>query len=614
MGDHSGADLIEQLLWEHGVTTVFCITGAGNLALVDALLRRGRVRIIYSHHEQAAVMEAQGFARVTGEPGVAIVTTGGGTSNAITGILSAHLDSIPVFVLSGNESSFNCAQMRDFRAYGVQGFDSVASIKPVCKESTRVNTSDQLQAEFSRLWSIMVSDRNGPVHLDVPMDLQRRLVVQPTNPAVTSEAVSDNSRSTLLPNTLELVRQCAVAVRDAERPLFYFGNGIRGNFELSELRARVHNHRFPYVLSWSAIDFFPSADILNVGRVGIYGDRAANLIIQQCDVLVTVGTRLAIPQVGYDLGDFARRAKRFTVDVDPIELRKFSKLDWTTINISASQFLTLLFKELTQSVRCPDTWLSRVQYVKKRVPQSSQIGRSGDSSDTGFVHSFDVIKGISRHLPSNSTVVTDVGAGLLTGHFALEVSGEQRVFTSQGLGEMGFGLPGAIGAYFGDESKLIVCLNTDGGIMFNLQELQLVKHHRIPMKLFIFNNNGYTMIRSSQENLFEGRLAGVNPDSGISFPNFQELSQLFGLDYVKISNSSAIDDICRFVFANNLPQLIEVVMSPRQKYYPRLATSKGAGGALVSQPLEDLDPKISLEDLEDLLGYTPHANSLSANR
>lgn len=610
----SGAALVEQMLYDRGVSTVFCITGAGNIALVDALLKRARIKVVYSHHEQAAVMEAQGYSRVSGKPGVAIVTTGGGTSNALTGILSAHLDSIPVIVLSGNESSFNCSQMRDFRAYGVQGFNSVSSIKPVCKESSRVMNPDELRYEFDRLWSAMVSGRSGPVHLDIPMDVQRRLVTSVSIPPVNQTVTSNDAHQIISAESLETIRQCAVAVREAKRPLFYFGNGIRGDFPLSELQAKMTAHRFPYILSWSALDFFSTREPLNIGRAGIYGDRAANLILQQCDVLVTVGTRLAIPQVGYDLSDFARRARRFTVDIDPVELRKFSKFDWTTINVSASQFLTLLFKELTPSVVTDKNWLSRIQYVRERVPQTGQTGPSVEDEESEFVHSFHVIKAISRHLSPNAVIVTDVGAGLLTGHFALDVSGGQRVFTSQGLGEMGFGLPGAIGAYFGDESRPIICLNTDGGIMFNLQELQVVKHHQIPIKLFVFNNNGYTMIKSSQENLFDGRIAGVSPETGISFPDFQKLAQLFDLEYVRMSDSSRVDEVCQSVMSSEAAQLIDVVMSPKQKYFPRLATSKGEGGALLSPPLEDLDPKISLADLEDLLGYTPHVNSRSATR
>jgi acetolactate synthase-1/2/3 large subunit len=228
------------------------------------------------------------------------------------------------------------------------------------------------------------------------------------------------------------------------------------------------------------------------------------------------------------------------------------------------------------------------------------------------IHSCAVIDFLNRNLHENAVVVTDVGAGLLSGHYMYEPKNEQRIITSQGLGEMGFGLPGAIGAYFGDKTRQIVCLNTDGAIMFNLQELQLVTHHRIPLKLFIFNNFGYSMIKISQENLFESRFSGSDLNTGISFPSFKKISETFEMDYVRIDSDETINNHLLAALESDKPVLIEVIMSPNQKYLPRLATSKREDGSLVSPPLEDLDPKISIESLEKYLGYKAHINSYKA--
>lgn len=605
----TGAEIVEELLYQNKVDTIFCITGAGNLAIIDAIQRRGRIRTIYSHHEQAAVMEANGYSRIRGTPGVAIVTTGGGSSNAVTGILSAHLDSVPVMVISGNESSFNCRRMKDFRAFGVQGFDSISVTRPICKASVQVTDPGRIVFEFQELWMEMTNGRQGPVHLDVPMDLQRQ--------SVTLETGSEHlvlPRKQHFDNTYQIRTQgCAESMRRATKPLFYFGNGVRDAVVQTGLLSQLSKHQIPYLVSWSALDIFPTGDPLNVGRAGIYGDQASNIVLQQCDVLVNVGTRLAIPQVGYDLDDFARKAEKFVVDIDATELTKFSSFGWTTLNVSAAEFLDLFFREYGEPQISREAWVARVAYIRQKLPQQDQIGpRSLPEQGGSSVHSFDVVKSVSRCMPTNSTIVTDVGAGLLTGHFAIDVSGSERVFTSQGLGEMGFGLPGAIGAYFGDSTRPIVCLNTDGGIMFNLQELEVVRYHQIPMKLFVFNNNGYTMIRVSQENLFDGRLAGVSPDSGISFPNFRTIAAAFNLNYNRIDDYSSLDEVCGKVLTSNVAELVEVVMSPKQRYLPRLATSKGPGGSLISPPIEDLDPKIPLHLLEELLGYEPHQNSRQA--
>jgi acetolactate synthase-1/2/3 large subunit len=227
------------------------------------------------------------------------------------------------------------------------------------------------------------------------------------------------------------------------------------------------------------------------------------------------------------------------------------------------------------------------------------------------IHSAEVIQFLNDEINEDAIVCTDVGAGLLTGHYMYESKGTQRFFTSQGLGEMGFGLPAAIGAYFADPTKQLVCLNTDGAIMFNLQELQVAVEHKIAMKLFIFNNSGYSMIRISQENLFAGRLEGSTVESGVSFPAFEDIAKAFGFNHVKIRNSGDLELIDEALVSPNA-ELIEVMMDPEQKYFPRLATNKLPDGTLVSPPIEDLDPKISIDLLEKMLGYKPHENSFKA--
>jgi acetolactate synthase-1/2/3 large subunit len=219
---------------------------------------------------------------------------------------------------------------------------------------------------------------------------------------------------------------------------------------------------------------------------------------------------------------------------------------------------------------------------------------------------------LNSKLGATAVISTDVGAGLLTGHYMYEQSLRRRLFTSQGLGEMGFGLPAAIGAHFADPSRQIVCLNTDGAIMFNLQELQLVKEYAIPLKLFIFNNSGYAMIRISQQNLFQSRMAGSTTESGVSFPEFSSVASLFGMRYMEVKSSADLGNSFDSALQSDEAVLFEIIMNPEQKYLPRLATSKLADGSLVSPPLEDLDPLISLDELEELLGYRPSENSFRA--
>jgi acetolactate synthase-1/2/3 large subunit len=328
-----------------------------------------------------------------------------------------------------------------------------------------------------------------------------------------------------------------------------------------------------------------------------------------------VGTRLAIPQIGYDKEDFGRHATKWIVDIDPVELSKFDGQNFHTCNSSSLDFLKSFADEMSKvpAENLPNysVWNEEASYVWQRLPRTEQMG-SVSQNVKGYVHSGSVIEYLNSYLPNNATIVTDVGAGLLSGHYRIEIRNGQRLFTSQGLGEMGFGLPGAIGAYFADTSRPIICLNTDGGIMFNLQELQVIAHHKIPMKLFVFNNDGYAMIRISQDNLFDSRYVGSDSASGVSCPDFSNVATAFELKHVLIDDVNQFEIQLKEALDSEDGVLIEIRMSPSQKYLPRLSTSKTADGVLVSPPLEDLDPLISLDLLEELLGYKAQSDSYKA--
>ena len=603
---HTGADEMVACLAAQAVETIFCITGAGNLALVDAISRNRTINLVFCHHEQAVVMAAQGYARVSGKVGVALVTTGGGAANALTGALSANLDSIPILLISGNESSFHFEGMAGLRALGVQGFDAVAVFAPVTKYAERINRTSDIRTHFFQAWATADSNRRGVALLDFPMDLQRA----PLPEIETTVMLSTPSSPTPTPSS-ELIASCARALASARQPLLYLGNGAR-NAEAHEAALElIHSRDLPFMLSWSAADLIEDSHPLNVGRIGIYGDRASNILLQRSDVLVCVGTRLAIPQTGYDKDDFARTAERWVVDVDPLELSKFGGPRWNVIESDAGLFFRKLIEELRSvPVQPHDDWLTECKRVWAALPREAQTG-DRSVSGTGSIHSSRVVEFLNDALADDAIVVTDVGAGLLSGHYSLRPRPKQRVFTSQGLGEMGFGLPAAIGAHFADPTRQIVCLSTDGGMMFNLQELETARTNAIPLKLFVFNNNGYSMIRISQENLFAARYAGIDAESGIGFPDFSLVAKTFGFTHYLVEDETSLSD--SVVTALDAPEasLVEVRMSPSQKYLPRLGTRKLPDGSLVSPPLEDLDPLIPIEQLEDLLASRPHPRSFA---
>lgn len=607
----SGSSLVVDALQEQGVELVFAITGAGNLALLDEIKQRGTIQVVFMHHEQATVMAAQGYSRTSGKIGVAIVTTGGGTTNAMTGILSAHLDSIPVLVISGNESSFHCLPSQGLRGWGVQGFDSVSTFAPITKKSLRLSQGICPAVAVTELMHQSLMNRKGPTHVDFPMDLQRSSCCPPG-----CLHLSDNHEKTLINQKGINFNELVSALENAERPLVYIGNGCRDTESFEHLARFLHITKIPFVLSWSAVDLFPETHPQNIGRGGIYGERATNLSLQRADLLICLGTRLAIPQVGYDKNDFARNASIWVVEIDPNEIRKFPNNRWNLLEADVGLVLEKLNQLLSETeyvnTSVIEKWRLDCKNLREEFPRTSdmQVG----ARNPKFVHSVDVIDYLSDCLDDRAVIVTDVGAGLLSGHYAYRHKMGRRFFTSQGLGEMGFGLPAAIGAFFSDKTRQIVCLNTDGGIMFNLQELQTISYWKIPMKLFIFNNDGYTMIKVSQANLFEGREFGSSTISGVSFPKFKDLAESFDMNYFRIQDVNDLNSHLTEELKAERSTLFEVIMDPHQRYLPRLGTTRLLDGTLVSPPLEDLDPKISLSALSQVLEGGVHEASRTSRQ
>lgn len=577
----TGAEIFVDTLKELSIGDVFCITGAGNLALVDEIARAS-IPIHYFHNEQAAAMAAIGYWRVTNRIPLVLVTTGGGSSNVATGVLSAHLDSIPLLVVTGNESSYHIDAMTGMRAYGVQGFDSVAFLAPICKGSQRLSNGLDINSTVTESWNEASSGRPGPVHIDFPMDIQRRSVdISSVQQYV--KRVEEIERVGEAPLT-----DLANAIRGAKRPLLYVGQGLR---DFEGLLRFARSNSIPFAASWSALDKYPDFEPLNIGRVGIYGDRAGNQIVQAADVLICLGTRLSIPQVGYDRADFGRNALKYVVDIDITELEKFPANGYVKIQANAAEVLSELLK-LDCRFEGSEDWLSEISQIRSLLPRLED--EATREMDEDYVHSIQFVALLNTVMAEDAVIATDVGAGLLSGHYAIESNGKRTIFTSQGLGEMGFGLPAAIGAAIGAPQRQVLCLNTDGGIMFNLQELQTARTKKLPLKLVVFNNSGYAMIKISQNNLFDGREFGSASGDDISFPEFKRLADAFGFSHLRWDRHAKVEDLQAALEASS-PVLIEVIMDPNQKYLPRLGTRKNPDGTLFSPGIEDLDPEISPE-------------------
>jgi acetolactate synthase-1/2/3 large subunit len=599
-----GADLIAEFLEANEVRHVFGIIGAGNAAVFDAIDRRGYTEIVCVHHEQAATMAMQTYFRMTGRPTVALLTTGGGSTNGVTGVVSAWMDSMPGLIISGNEHSRHSRSDNPMRVWGVQGYDSSAMVEHVTKYAARVSDPARLAFEIEKGWHITQTGRPGPVWIDVPMDIQAAPVdpnaivhFKPEAPQVAAGLAGNVAK------TLELIKS-------AKRPILWLGNGIRSAGAADLAKKLVDHLGLPTLLTWSGIDLVDNNHPLHFGRAGVYGQRAANFVLQNADLVIAVGTRLAIPQVGYALDELVRDGSLVVVDIDELEAKKHGDRVALPIVADAGDFIREMLKAPAQSSK-PD-WVQRCSEYRDRYPW---VGPE-HADQPPFINSYKFMERLIPHFKPDQVVVTDMGTALLSGHQVIALSADQRMMTSTGLGEMGFGLPAAIGVSFARDRGEVMCLNCDGGMMMNLQELQTVAHHKLPIKLIIFNNDGYLMIKHTQDNLYSGKKVAVDRASGVSCPDFSKLAHAFGFPAFQIRTWEDFDTVMPQVQAAQGPVVCEVFMHPMQLFVPKLSLARRADGSIVSPPLEDLSPLLPREELAGnmIVGVHEKSASLSGER
>ena len=603
------SDLIVRFFEQKGVKHAFGIIGSANAHIFDSVFHNSDIELICNHHEQACTMAVQTYWKITGVPTFALVTAGAGSSNAITGVLSAWADSIPCIVISGQENSRYITPDHDLRMYGIQGYDSPFAVSKMTKYTARIMEPEEVLYELEKAWHFATTGRPGPCWLDFPMSVQSAMVEQETLPHyipdtdlpfLGSPKIEGEALAKAVGKTLELIRS-------GKRPLLWLGVGIRMAGAVNQIAHLLDKLSVPALVTWSAIDLLPSSHPLVMGSAGVYGQRAANLILQSCDCLVAIGTRLAILQVGYDITELSRAAKDITVvDIDTTELKKYPDRFNHPICADAGDFIAEMLDQLETTTRPPESeWIEWCHKVKQRFPW---IGPEHEDKD-GYINSYRFMNKLANVMKPDQIVVTDMGTALLSGHQALSIKPPQRLLTSQGLGEMGFGLPGAIGASIARNRGEVLCLNCDGGMMMNLQELQTMVHYQLPIKLIIFNNDGYLMIKHTQKAVLKGRYAGTDKKTGVSCPDFSKLAQAFDIPSYKIRTWEDFDREMPKVQAAAGPVICEVFMNPEQFFHPKLAVHVQYDGTLISPPLEDLSPFLSRKDLADNLKVSIHLKS-----
>ena len=595
------ADYVADFLAAKGVTDVFSVVGGGAMHLNDALGHHDNLRVTYNHHEQACAIAAESYARLENKIAAVCVTTGPGGTNALTGVLGGWLDSIPMFIISGQVRYDTTARYalpftgEPLRALGDQEYDIVKSVEPMTKYATMIEDPKDIRYALEKGWHLATTGRPGPVWIDIPVNFQGGYIE--TDELCGYDSAEDDAK---LPPPVsdETIQAVLTELKKAERPVIYAGYGIHlsGARKLFEEVTKKLN--VPVVTYWNAIDLMDDENPLYCGRGGNMGDRPGNFAVQNADVILAIGTRISIRQVGYNWKTWARFAKVIMVDVDKAELKKHTIHVEMPIWGDAYDFLKKLnaAADKVAPVSNQNHWVETCGRWKKEYPVVTP-DQCGETEDGANVYAF--IRHLSSHLPEGSLTAVSNGACCVAGSQAYVIQKGSRFVNNNAVASMGYGLPAAIGLCISGGRRDTVCLEGDGSIMMNLSELQTIITNRLPVKVFLINNKGYHSIRLTQTNLFSHHCKiGIGEESGdLSFPEFEKIAKAFGFPYFSGHNNSEMKEAVAAALAHEGPVFCEIFTDTRQVWAPKSSTKRLEDGTLVSPPLEDLAPFLPREVL-----------------
>lgn len=598
------ADYVADFLVAHGVTDCFSVVGGGAMHLNDALGHKEGLKVTYNHHEQACAIAAEAYARIDNRIAAVCVTTGPGGTNALTGVLGGWLDSIPMYIISGQVRYDTTARFAlqytgtPLRSMGDQEYDIVKSVTPMTKYAVMIEDPMQIRYALEKAWHLATTGRPGPVWIDIPVNFQGGFVE--TDDLLGYDPTEDDA---LLPPPVggDMIQKVLSAITQAERPVIHAGYGIRLSQGYNVFRSVIDKLNIPVVTYWNAIDLIEDDHPLYVGRAGNMGDRPGNWAIQNADLVIAIGTRISIRQVGYNWTTWARAAKVIMVDIDQAELKKPTLHVDLPIWADAKDFLTQLDRAITNTpVFTNSIWLEACQNWKKNYPvvQPRQWEENGTTAN---VYAF--VRYMSQHLPEQSLTAVSNGACCVVGHQTYVIKKGSRFANNSAVASMGYGLPAAIGTCIAGRRRETICLEGDGSIMMNLQELQTIITNRLPIKIFLINNSGYHSIRITQSNLFsEHCKVGIGEESGdLSFPDFHKIAEAFGYPYYEAHSNAQMKQVVNQVLDLEGPVFCEIFTDTEQRWEPKSNTKRLEDGTLVSPPLEDLAPFLPREELREIM-------------
>lgn len=586
------ADYIADFFAANNITDVFTVTGGGAMHLNDAFGHHQQLHCTYNHHEQACAIAAEGYARYSGNIAAVCVTTGPGGTNAITGVLGGWLDSIPMFIVSGQvkfSTTIKSTHM-PLRQLGDQEFNIIDCVKTMTKYAEMVVNPHDIAYVLEKALYLATHGRPGPVWLDIPLNVQGALIE--TERLHHYDSASDSRELPPLPPENQMYTILA-KIKEARRPVVFAGEGIRISGAYTQFLKLIDKLNIPVVTAWNAHDLLWDEHPLYCGRPGTVGTRGGNFVAQYADLLLIFGCRLNIRQISYNWENFAPAAYKIMIDIDPAELLK------PTLNIdmpihadlnAVMELLNQIAEKNTQHTR----WIDWCRNINAKYPVCEKSCYATNMPVNPYIF----MDMLFKECVEGDVIITGNGSACVCAFQAGYIRKNQRLFTNSGCASMGYGLPAALGAAVARCGKRVICIDGDGSLQMNIQELQTIIHNQLNIKLFVLNNDGYHSIRQTQINLFKPPLCGVSSENGISFPSLEKIAYAYGFPYVKIDDVQTVSEKIKETLNTAGPIIAEVLLDPAQFFSPKLSAKKLPDGTMVSPPLEDMYPFLPKDEMK----------------
>ena len=591
------SDYLAAFFADHGVCDCFMVTGGGAMHLDDAIGHNEIIRCTFNHHEQACAVAAEAYTRMTGKLALVCVTSGPGGTNAMTGVMGGWLDSIPMFVVSGQvkreTTTWSCPQL-GLRQLGDQEFDVVHSVGNMTKYAVMVTEPNDIAYHLEKALYLATEGRGGPVWLDIPLDVQGSQIE--TDELRRFDPVAEGYVCAEKP-TRETIRTILQKISEAKAPLLLVGTGVRLADAESELLQVIDKLKIPVVTAWNANDTVAFDNPYFAGMPGTVGTRAGNFAVQNCDLLLSLGCRLNIRMIGYNRFAFADKAYKIIVDIDEKELQKPTVRPDMPVCADVRDVLCAILQEAYTTNPAHARFVSWCRDLVARYPVVEPCyNTSGDAMLNPYVF----LDTLFSQLSPDDRVICGNGSACVMTFQAGKIKQGQRMFTNSGCAAMGYGLPAALGVAVSDNSRRTICVDGDGSIMMNVQELATIAHNRLNVKIVLLNNNGYHSIRQTQTNLFKPPFVGIDPESGVGFPDFRLLAAAFGLKYFRADKEDGSAEVVRRALESDGACILETVVDPSQNFAPKSSSRVLPDGRIVSSPPDDMAPFLDRTEFESV--------------